>query len=69
MDDEKKDKIFSDPDFIHSPKHDNSLAKLIKKYDEGIPDKRIVRVLMITQEELEKIYKGAVEKLRKTLGA
>jgi hypothetical protein len=60
-------RIDTDPDFVDSPKHNNSLKKLIADYPGGAPDRIIRRVLRLTQEEVEAVYLRAILKLRENL--
>lgn len=62
-----KQLIKSDKDFIYSKRFDNSLSKLLEKYPEGVPNKVIAQVLLITEEEVEKIVEEAVLSLRKSM--
>lgn len=61
-------KIANDPDFINSPKYNNSLASFIEEHPEGVSDSVICKVLCITPEELLCIYKCAILKLRTAYG-
>jgi len=63
-----KEKILSDEDFIHCPRLGNSLKNLIDKNPEGIDDERISKVLLISEEEVKKLYNSALEKFRKIMG-
>lgn len=60
-------KIRENEDFIYCPRLSNSLEQLISKNPEGVLDERILKVLMITQEELDEIYGSAIEKLGKAV--
>lgn len=62
-------KITRDPDFVYSPKHGNSLAKLLDQYPDGAPDHLICKVLCITQKELEDLHASAIIKLREGMNA
>jgi hypothetical protein len=65
--DKLKDKIMNDPDFIYSPKYEFSLKKFVYRHDEGIEDSHAAKVLLMDPEEIEKIYKKAVENLKKIM--
>jgi hypothetical protein len=56
-----------DPDFILSPKNNNSLKVLLKRNPNGVSDRVIARVLNISEEEVEKTYQMVVQKLRKVM--
>lgn len=57
-------KISRDFDYIHAPKHSNSLREFLDYYPDGAPDSVICKALCITQQELEDLYKSAILKLR-----
>lgn len=54
----------TDPDFILSPRHDNSLRKMMSENPDGVTDATICRALDISKEELQQIYDSAILKLR-----
>lgn len=60
-------RIDTELDYINYPKFKNSINCLIKKYPNGVETNTIAKALMITPEEVEKIYQSAVKKLRKIL--
>ena len=62
-------KIDTDEDYIESPKYSNSLKKLLERYPEGTPISTVCKVLVLKSDEVEKIYKRAIMKLRNLLGA
>jgi hypothetical protein len=57
-------RIKEEEDYIRSPKFGNSLARLRAKNPEGVDDSTIAKVLMKTEEEVQKIYDEAVEMLK-----
>jgi hypothetical protein len=61
-------KIANDPDFINSPKYNNSLASLLEDNPEGVSDSVICKTLCLSQEELLRIYNCAILKLRMAYG-
>jgi len=68
MSDQEKDpRIETDRDYIVSKKYNNSLSLLLKSYPDGVPDKIICKTLQISQEELEKIKKNAIIRLKRSL--
>jgi hypothetical protein len=67
MDDETKRKIKEDPDFIDSPRNENSLAKLLSKKPDGVDEKTIAKVLGMTEEEVHDTVISAIEKMRKVM--
>ncbi len=60
-------RIDSDPDFIVSPKYNNSLQELLDANPDGVPDSIIAKVLRMSQEEIDKTYKSAIMKLKGVL--
>jgi hypothetical protein len=68
---EKKDKkkmlVYTDPDFIDSPKYNNSLKVAIKNNPEGLPEHKIARMLMTSNEEVIFIINNALAKIRAIL--
>lgn len=59
-------KIAEDPDYIKCAKHQNSLAKYLLNND-SVNDSVIARLLMITEEEVDQIYKESIDILRKSM--
>ena len=57
-------RIATEEDYICCPKLDNSLNKFTLKNSEGVESSVIARLLMMTEEEVEKVYKEAVQMLR-----
>lgn len=64
---EIKRKIEEDPDFINSPRYDNSLAVFALKNDDGVDDSYISKVLLISEEEVLKLYDKAISSLKKIM--
>jgi len=60
-------KIATEEDYIRCPKMDNSLNKFTAKNSEGVENSAIARLLMLTEEEVEKIYKEAVQMLKEDM--
>jgi hypothetical protein len=65
---ESKNRITDDPDFINCKRFDFSLKKLLERYPEGCPTRIIANALMLTEAEVEELYEGAIERLRKLMG-
>lgn len=57
-------RIESEDDYIRCKKFSNSLAKFVSKFSEGSEDAAIARVLMISEQEVQKLYSDAVAKIR-----
>lgn len=60
-------KIQEDEDFVHFPKLDNSLKKVINKNPDGLEDNKIADILCISVEEVESLYQSAIKKIRQKL--
>lgn len=60
-------RIQTDEDYIRCKKFSNSLTKFLNKFSDGSEDAAIARVLMISEEEVQKIYSEAVRKLREEM--
>lgn len=65
---EVKEKILQEEDFIHCPRLGNSVKKLLQKNPDGIDDERIAKVLLLPVEEVDKIYRSALNKLKNGMG-
>jgi predicted transcriptional regulator len=65
-----KKKILEEDDYIYCPRLGNSLTKLLESKENvnGVSDDRICKVLLISQDELEKLYQQAIDKLKKMVG-
>jgi hypothetical protein len=57
-------KVREDEDFIHSPKHQNSLNKYLTKMENPLENGAIGRLLLITSEEVEDLYQNSVVELK-----
>lgn len=60
-------KILEDLDYIRCPKCGNSLDKFKAKHSEVVPDNTIARLLMMSEEEVEKLYLEAIKMIRKDM--
>lgn len=60
-------KILEDEDYIRCPKCSNSLTKFIAKNPNGVENSVIGRLLVIPEENVEEIYKKAVEILKEDM--
>jgi hypothetical protein len=60
-------RILDDEDYIRCPKFSNSLNKFTQKNSEGVENSTIARLLMMSEEEVEKTYLEAVQKLREAM--
>lgn len=57
-------RITTEEDYIRCPKFGNSLSRFTTKNSEGVENSTIARLLMMTEEEVEKIYQEAVQMLK-----
>lgn len=64
----KDPRIETDPDFICSPKHGNSLKRFLEDNPDGASDGVIGRLLKMTEKEVQETYIRAIIKLRKAMG-
>ena len=60
-------KIREEIDFIHAPKHQNSLNKFLAKAENPCENGLIGRLLLIPAEEVEAIYQESIIKLREEM--
>lgn len=56
-----------DPEYVYLRRYDFSVTKLLERYPDGVPDHIIAQALLCTEDDVQRIYEGAVEKLRKHL--
>ncbi len=60
-------KIMEEDDFIKAPKYGNSLNKYLAKNDRILENKAISRLLLISEQEVERLYQEAIVELRKAM--
>lgn len=60
-------KILEEEDFIHAPKHQNSLQKFLAKTDNLLENGAIGRLLLIPEDEVERIYQESIVELQKEM--
>lgn len=60
-------KIMEDEDYIHAPKFGNSLNKFLAKNEKVLENRSIARLLLISEEEVEKLYEESIVELRKEM--
>ena len=66
--DEAREKVHTEPDFVNSKRYDYSLQKLEERYPDGAPDNVIANALMIKEEEVEPEFDKVVIKMRAHMG-
>lgn len=66
MDDkaESQKRVLEEEDYVRAPKFSNSLTKFLARNSDGVENATIARLLMISEEEVEKIHKEAIDILR-----
>ena len=64
---EIQQRIQEEEDYIRAPKFSNSLAKFCARNSEGVENSTIARLLMISEEEVERLYQEAVGFLREDM--
>lgn len=64
---EMQEKIRTVEDFIHSPKHKNSLENFLSKNDNPLENGTIGRLLMMTPDEVEAIYQESIQEFKKKM--
>lgn len=60
-------KIREIEDLIHAPKCQNSLNKFLAKTENPLENSTIARLLLISEEEVEKIHQESIAQLRKEM--
>lgn len=60
-------KILTEEDYVRCPKLGNSLTKFINKNPDGVENATIARLLLMTEEEVERVYQEAVAELRRAM--
>lgn len=64
---ELQQKVLTEEDYVRAPKFSNSLAKFLARNSDGVENATIARLLMISEEEVEKIFNEAVVMLREEM--
>ncbi len=65
--DELRVQILENPDFINAPRFENSIKRAISNKPDGFTDKQIAQMLMVDEEEVEKLYQSAIMKIKASL--
>lgn len=60
-------KILEEDDYIRCPKVGNSLQKFLQRNSDGVSDAMISRLLLMPEEEIEKLYQEAVAILKREM--
>ena len=64
---ELQQKVLNEEDYVRAPKFSNSLAKFVARNSYGVENATIARLLMIPEEQVEKIYEEAIVLLREDM--
>ena len=64
---EIQSRIETDPDFVNVKRFDYSLAKLLERYEDGVPNKVIAQALCMTEEEAEELFQATLDKVRQMM--
>jgi hypothetical protein len=64
---EMQAKIRTVEDFIHSPKHKNSLENFLAKNENFVENGTIGRLLMMSPDEVEAIYQESIKEFKKEM--
>lgn len=64
---ELQQKVLEEEDYVRAPKFSNSLSKFLSKNSDGVENATIARLLMISEEEVEKLFQEAVVMLREEM--
>lgn len=64
---EMEKKVREEEDFIHSPKFGNSMKKYLAKMENPPENTTIGRLLMLPEEEVERLYQESVVILREKI--
>lgn len=66
---EAQELIRTNEDFVYLKRLGYSLARVMERFPEGAPDRTIAQALMMTPEDVERIYADVVERLRVKLAS
>lgn len=64
---ELQQRVQTEEDYVRAPKFSNSLSRFLARNSDGVENATIARLLMIPEEEVEKIFQEAVEILREDM--
>ena len=60
-------RILEEEDFVHAPKYQNSLQKVLAKSDKILENGAIGRLLLIPEEEVERLYQESIEAFKQDM--
>lgn len=64
---ELQKRVLEEEDYVRAPKFSNSLSRFLARNSDGVENATIARLLMISEEEVEKLHQEAIEMLRKEM--
>jgi len=65
---EVRQRIDEDPDFIGAPHHENSLARLMSRYPDGVPPNVEARALGRSEAQVRALWAITMRQLRRFMG-
>lgn len=65
--DEQLQRVLTEEDYIRAPKFSNSIAKFVARNSDGVDNSVIARILLLSEEEVEKIYQESLAILREEM--
>lgn len=60
-------RILEEEDYVRCPKFSNSLQKFLARNGDGVETATISRLLMLSEEEVEKLYQEAITMIREDM--
>jgi len=60
-------RVIEEEDYVRAPKFGNSLSRFVARHSDGVENATIARLLMIPEEQVEKLYEEAVQMLREDM--
>jgi hypothetical protein len=64
---ELSNRVTTEEDYVRCPKFGNSLSRFTSKNSDGVEDAVIARLLLISEEEVARLYQEAVIMLREDI--
>lgn len=64
---ELQKRVVEEEDYVRAPKFSNSLAKFTARNSEGVENATIARLLLIPEDEVERLYQEAIATLREEM--
>lgn len=64
---ELQKRVLEEEDYVRAPKFSNSLSRFLARNSDGVENATIARLLMISEEEVEKLHAEAIAMLREEM--